>query len=385
MGSQDSPFEERYAMRTNRLHVLSKLMTLALVAVVAAACSSTSSADASVFDQARDLGQDLNRAVSATQDAVTGYAEPQFAARAIDRAATTSRRLAETATNVRSQELRSATSELVSVANRIVTQLAQGEVESAESLRANSFVPLASQIAQLKGSLPATSQTPDSSGGQAIAAAFGLIVLVVGAVAALLVRGRKRPVEAGTKSGESRTTTPTSTNQGPERNWNQPHPLYPGQSRSEPSVSANADIARTTRMRPIDIELRSLLEATIDQAREREWFVSLVCPEVHISGDPVRVQRAILATLGNAFLEGAELVGIVVDVVDGRVLLSIGHDAAIDDQKAKNIAERLAGQLSSALDESELGWSVAADGEIYLTTVSAGAAKDIEAGAEVSV
>lgn len=366
--------------------MLSKLTTLVLIVVVTAGCSSTTSTDASVFDQVRDLGQDLNRAVSATQDAVTGYAEPQFAARAIDRASSTSRRLAETVTNVQAQELRSPTNELVSVANRIVTQLAQGDVQGAEALRANSFVPLASEIAQLKGSLPATTQTPASSGGVSVmTAAYVIVVLTIGGVAAFLMRGRKRTAEEAKPAAEDRSRKPTPAEQRRERAWNEPHGLYADQRPADPALGDNPDIARTTRMRPVDIELHALLEATIDQAREREWMVSLVCPDVHIAGDPVRVQRAILAALGNAFLEGAELVGIVVDVVDDQVLLSIGHDAPIDDEKAETIAIRLADQLAYALSQEELGWSVASDGEIYLTTVSAGSERVIETGAEVSV
>ena len=371
-------------MRINRSHMLSKLTTLVLAALVATGCSSTASTDASVFDQVRDLGQDLTRAVAATQDAVTGYAEPQFAARAIDRASSTSRRLAEAVGNVQAQELRTATSEAVSVANRIVTQLTQGDVQGAESLRANSFVPLASQIAQLKGTLPATTQTPDSSGVAGMTAAYVVVVLVIGGVAAFLMRGRSDQSDESAKAPEDRPKTATRQAEQRDRSWDEPHPLYADQAQTEPTLSESADVARTTRMRPVDIELHALLQATIDQAGERDWMVSLVCPDIHIAGDPVRVQRAILAALGNAFLEGAELVGIVVDVVDGQVLLSIGHDAPIDDQKAENIAVRLADQLAHALNEDELGWSVAADGEIYLTTVSAGAGRVLEAGAEIS-
>jgi len=185
--------------------------------------------------------------------------------------------------------------------------------------------------------------------------------------------------------GDDRPTVEkTPREPGLERTWSEPPPLYAADPGVESSAVESTDTARTTRMRAIDIDVHSVLEATIDQAREREWMVSLVCPEVHISGDPVRVQRAILAALGNAFLEGAELVGIVVDVVDDQVLLSIGHDAPIDDQKAEEIAIRLANQLALAVDQPELGWSVASDGEIYLTTVSAGAARVLEAGAEIS-
>jgi hypothetical protein len=353
--------------------MLSKLPMLALIALVVAGCSSTTSADAAVFDQARDLGQDLNQAVAATQDAVTGYAEPQFAGRAIDRASSASRQLAQTAASIQSTELRAATTELVSVANRIVTQLTQGDVQGAETLRANGFVPLASEIAQMKGTVPATTQSPSSSSGSSIAIAFMIVVLVIGGVAVLLRRARSRPAAVDSKSGDERPTIASPVKrQGGERTWSEPHPLYSAEAVVESPSAENTDTARTTRMRAIDIDLHSLLEATIQQAKEREWMVSLVCPQVHVSGDPVRFQRAILAALGNAFLEGAELVGIVVDVIDDQVLLSIGHDAPIDDSKAEEIAVRLANQLALAVDRPELGWSVAADGEIYLTTVSAG-------------
>jgi hypothetical protein len=383
--SHYEPPNEQQVMHINHPHMLRTLTTLALVAVMAAGCSTTSASDASVFDQVRDLGQDLNRAVSATQDAATGYAEPQFAARAIDRASNASRRLAETTADIQAQELRTPTSDLVSVANRIVTQLTQGDVQGAETLRANSFVPLASQIAQMKGTLPATTQTPTPTDGTSIGVAFVIIVLVVGGVAAWLVRARKRPSAATTETVDEQPTAPSPEHRRSQRAWDQPHPMYPDASPTEPAVSENADSARTTRMRPIDIELRSLLEATVEQAREREWKVSLICPEVRVAGDPVRVSRAILAALGNAFLEGAELAGIVVDVVDDEVLISIGHDAPIDDQKATDIAVRLANQLAHALNREESGWSVAADGELYLTTVSAGAGRVIETQAGVSV
>lgn len=364
--------------------IVKQLSGFALVAIMATGCSSAPSADASAFDQVRDLGQDLNRAVSATQDAATGYAEPQFATRAIDRASTSSRQLAETAIQVQTPDLRSATGQLVSIANRIVTHLTRAEVQEAESLRASSFVPLASQIAQMKATVPASSLTQNPSNGSSIGVAFVVVAFVVGGVAWLLMRGRNRPVGGDVNPGSSRPAEPAQTTSDPEWNWDEPHPLYATAQESEPGRSDGVDSARATRMRPIDIELRSLLESTIDHAREREWLVSLVCPEVHISGDPVRVQRAILATLGNVFLEGAELVGIVVDVVDGQVLVSIGHDAPIDDPAAEDIADRLANLLAMAIDHGEPAWSVAADGDVYLTTVSAGRERVLDKGAGVS-
>jgi hypothetical protein len=137
-------------------------------------------------------------------------------------------------------------------------------------------------------------------------------------------------------------------------------------------------------MRPIDVELRSLLESTIEQAGGREWSVELVCPEVHISGDPIRISRTILAMLGTAYLEGARRVGIIVDVTDDMVKLSIGHDAPIDDATAEHIAERLETQLANALGKDELGWSVTADEEIVLTTVPLGVSLGVALPEEIS-
>lgn len=353
----------------SRPSIVIQFLALALVIVVVARFSTGSSSDTIVYDQARDLQQTVSQAIAATNDAVIGAGSPQLAAEAIDRASSASRQLAENRARAESAQLRSLATQTVSAADQIVAQLSRGAVARAEELRTERLVPLASEMARLKGSQPAATQTPGSNGTMIL---IGSAIALVVAGSAVLFRQRHR------NAGGSADTMPHG------RKRDEANPFYDDQVRNEPTVSESADIARTTRMRPIDIDLQSLLASTIEQARERDWTVSLVCPEVRISGDPVRVQRAILAALGNAFLEGAELVGIVVDVVDGQVLVSIGHDAPIDDQKAESIATRLADQLAAALDEPELGWSVAADGEIYLTTIAA-AQRVTHTGAEIPV
>lgn len=358
-------------MHTNRSQIAKQAMALALVAVFAAGCASTPSADASIFDEALDLGQDLNLAVSATKEVVSGGAEPASAARAIDQASAASRQLAFTAAGVQTPKLATAADVLASLADRIVTELTQADVERAESLYETSFVPLASQFAEMKRDLPSSALTTGPPGGFGLVAFVITVLFVAGAT---VVRDRRRR-----RSVDHRTRASSKPADQRARSWGDPQvPTSPPPVEQLPGDAA--DWARATRIRPTDIELRSLLVSTIDQAEEREWAVSLVCPtEVQISGDPVRVQRAILATLGNAFLFGAERAGIVVEVPDGRVLLSIGHDAPIDDPTAQAIAIRLANQLAAALGEPAVDWSVAADDDIYLTTVAAGSAQFAEA------
>jgi hypothetical protein len=128
---------------------------------------------------------------------------------------------------------------------------------------------------------------------------------------------------------------------------------------------------RTGMMRAVDFDLRTLLETTIEQLHEHEWEVALVCPPVHISGDPIRLQRVLAAAVGAAKLRGADQVGLAVEVADGEVLLTIGDDAPAESLGAvAEVAERLARQVGSALgiDEAEISWI--ADDEVTLFTVS---------------
>lgn len=278
---------------------------------------------------------------------------------------------------------------MVSIADAIVALVSAGDIRAAEEVRANRLVPVASEIAQLKRTLGITTAGSDPSNGLGVAIAVVLVLVVVGGVAVFLRRSRKHESEATASTEEARPARPPSQaatqEHRPEREWDEPHPSHPQQmAQLEPEAHEEQDTARTRRIRPREVELHSLLASTIEQIRDRDWVVSLVCPEVHISGDPIRVQRTILAAIGNAFLEGAERVGIIVDVIDGQVLVSIGHDAQVDDDTANDIAARLANQLAPALGIDELGWSVTSDGEIFLTTVSAGRSLATTAEAETA-
>ena len=349
-----------------------RMFTLALVVLTATGCSAPASGGATVYDQARDLGQDVSQAVAATQSAVTGSGRSEFAAEAIERAASASRQLAATTSRLQAPELRAAAIEMVSIADDIVARLTAGQVSQAEDLRANQLVPVASRIAELRRVLPDSVATPaaaDVSGGTNLPIAATLTILVVTGLVVLLLKGSTRESDPARTPTENRKQF---RRENPERNWNAPHPLYEPAAPAEPA-NGEGDTTRTTRIRPIDVELQSLLTSTVEQALERDWEVTVVCPEVHISGDPIRIQRAILAALGNAYLGEPERVGIVVENEEGHVKLSLGHDAPFDETTTEDLAVRLTNQLGYALGVPDLEWSVAYEGEISLITVELGA------------
>ena len=377
------PTEERHHMRMSRASIVTLFLALAFVVVLAARFSATSSSDAVVYDQARDLQQAVSQAVAATNDVVIGAAQPQFAASAIDQASSASRQLAETRVRLESAQLRTLATQMVSAADQVLAQLSRGAIDRAEELRANRLVPIASEIAQLKRTQPEITDENGWVTGASRALAVALVLVVVWGVAATLTRGRNRPKAPAGSNDPDRNAPDGAKEHRSDRGWSDPHPLYGDAELGEAEID-NSDDARATRMRPIEVELRSLLESTIEQARDREWSVDLVCPEVHISGDPIRVSRTILAVLGTAYLEGARRVGIVVEAPDDLVRLSIGHDAPIDDATAEHIAVRLESQLANALGMDELGWSVTSDGEITLTTVPLGISVLARAGAEIT-
>ena len=112
---------------------------------------------------------------------------------------------------------------------------------------------------------------------------------------------------------------------------------------------------------------------------------SAVCPVVHISGDPIRVQRAVVAALGNVYLGGPGRVGMIVEEEDGRVKLSIGHDAPMDEATTEDLAVRFANQLELALATLDLTWTVAHDDEISLITIALGASLPVSSQAPATV
>ena len=385
------PSESDFEMYPISLRRLSRLSALVLIALLVVGCSVDDPATSQdkVYDQARDLGQSLSEASAATQDANTGFADPGFAARAIERAASESRTLASIATQVEAPPIRNLTADMVTVADRAIMALSSGDVQQAERIRTTEFVPLASQLADLKRTLPASASAtePSSIGSSLTISVFVVAAIVAGAL--MYLRGRAKAVAAGEKAEPGTTTSSQRSPHDADqlRAWDAPNPLYGPPPSEEYSAPDDSDAYRSTKVRPIDVELRELLESTLEQVGDRGWDVdvTLVYPVVHISGDPIRVQRAVLAALGNVYLGGPGRVGIIVEEEDGRVKLSIGHDAPMDEATTEDLAVRLANQLELALATLDLTWTVAYDDEISLITIALGASLPVSSEAPATV
>ena len=115
-----------------------------------------------------------------------------------------------------------------------------------------------------------TTVAADVSGGTDLPIAATLTVLVVAGLVALLLKGRTRASDPARTPTENRKHSPTEKpERRPERDWNAPHPLYEPPASAEPA-NTEGDTTRTTRIRPIDVELQSLLASTVEQALERD-------------------------------------------------------------------------------------------------------------------
>jgi hypothetical protein len=95
------------------------------------------------------------------------------------------------------------------------------------------------------------------------------------------------------------------------------------------SAEEHPETPGTTRPRPRTIDLQGVLENVADQMRADGWEVSVVCPAIRLSVDPLRLLSVVIGAVGAAVLRGAEHTGIVVEVIDDEVvMMSIGDDGA---------------------------------------------------------
>ena len=156
-----------------------------------------------------------------------------------------------------------------------------------------------------------------------------------------------------------------------ERKWSEIPPLLTDPTTDEP-LRDDPDANRSTRARTMNVDLRGLLMTALHQVKDYGWDMSIVCPEVQITADPVKLRNAVVAALGTAFLGGAQRVGIVVEDLEGDVLLTIGRDAPPNRSDAEEFVERFTTQVSLALGVDELESSLIDDEDVSLMSVSLG-------------
>ncbi len=371
-------------MRPRRAKRLPRIWALALVVVLVAGCSSAAEPHQQLFDDAGALASALLEAVATGREAQAGFSDPGTAATSLTSASSASGRLESTAAQIDSITERNLGLEMAIVANQVVALLAAGDVQAAERTRVGSFVPLAAELFAEYEMSPSERERSGLFTGSNLAI-FAAIILVIAAVV-LVSRGSNRVGGFGATADKPQQHRHSQGDHGPGRTWDAPHPLY---ASSEPEVASphdEGDAYRSAKIRTLEVELHELMVSTLDQVKDRGWDVSLVCPTVHISGDPIRIQRAVLAFLGNAYLAGAQRVGIVIDDTEDGVRLSIGHDAPFEDADAEDVTSRLVGQLGQAVGNEDLDWSLIGDEDVYLATVSLGHAlplklEPVESGA----
>ena len=346
--------------------IMRGVSTLALLGVLAG-CSGGGPSDTvgQVAEQTRSLGSTLSNAIDTANDASIGFTDDAARAGAIASADAAVQRLTETVRSIGDPNLRLLAQDVARTAGLVVDELRRGNVAAAARLRVDQFVPLASQLTAMRPGSAGT-ETSDRSQSQSpdLIVPATLAVLVVLAVAWFLTRRARHGHDPGQPADRRSNAT-----RAPARAWNEPHPLY-AQDAAAGAPSAGMETRRSGMMRTVDFELKTLLDSTVEQLREHGWEASVVCPSVQLSGDPVRLQRALSAAVGTAKLRGADQVGLAVEVVGGDVLLTIGDDAPVEPDEATEFADRLADQVGAALGRQDVVVSWMSDDEVTLFTVS---------------
>jgi hypothetical protein len=345
---------------------------LALVALLAAGCSDDgSAAREQANEHVAQLGDAIAEAIILSYQAASGEVEPQRATVAVAAVRTVSQSLAETAVELEpASQLRA--QELVELANQALLWVAQTEYELAEKLRLEEFGPLAVEFAELPidpgAPVVATSTTPLPRGTAitvlAVIAAVGVFLAIrykTGKAEDPVLRARQRQAE---RSG--------ATNTPKQRTWSEIPPLFTDDPGPTEEPVGDSDLNRSTKARAMEVDLKGLLMTALHQVKDYGWDMSIVCPDLHIMADPVKLRHAVLAALGNAFLSGAQRVGLVVEDLEGDVLLTIGRDAPPDEGEANEFAERFANQVQVALGVDQVESSLITDDEVSLMSVSLG-------------
>ncbi len=353
---------------------LLRSLLLVVLAIVVVGCADAESATRErATEEVSALGDALADAVLLSYQASQGREEPDAGTNAVNEARTLTLQLSETSSSLEA-EAQTLSLELVELANRAIVWVAQSEYERAEKLRLEEFNPAAEQFnAALDApdaepvAVAASTSTSTSWNSRAIAALSGIAMLGAlvyaryrrGDVPDPVVEARKRKAERSGRAHEPK-----------ERKWSDITPLADEPLEETPTDAA--DSGRFTKARTMEVELRDLLMTALHQIKDYGWDLSVVCPDLKIMADPVKLRHAVLAALGNAFLGGARRAGIIVEDLEGDVVLTIGRDAPPNSKDAEDFAERFSSQVMLALGEDDHEWSFIADDEVSMMSISLG-------------
>ena len=345
---------------------------LTLLALTVVGCSTGPTVTEQAGQSVSELEAVLAEAVILSYQASQGRTEPDAGTAAVTEARALTLQLSETSASLEG-EAQALSLDLVDLANQAIRWVGQSEYERAEKLRLEEFNPMAEQFnavltAPATEPVAAAVASPTSwSSGKAIAALSGIAVI------GLLVYARYRrgdvpdPVVEARKRKAERSGRP---HEAIDRRWSDITTFV--ETPIEAIPSEGEDLGRSTKARTMEVDLRELLMTALHQIKDYGWDMSIVCPELKVMADPVKLRHAVLAALGNAFPGGAQRAGIIVEDLEGDIVLTIGRDAPPSSEDAEGFANRFANQISLALGESDHEWSFIADEEVSMMSVSLG-------------
>ncbi len=339
---------------------------LALIAIALVGCSGPSPTEQASLE-VNALTDALAEAVMLSYQATRGEVEPDAGTRVVGEARTISLALNEVAASL-DPASQTAAYELTEMANETLALIGQTEYELAEKLRLEEFNPAASEfLTALAGSGEHSAPTSAWSSRKAIFALGGIALGAVFVAAVFWSGARPDPVVEAERRRAERSGLQTKPI---ERTWSEVPPVFAEAEATRPEMPDDHEAGRV--VRSIEIPLNRLLMTALFQVKDHGWDMSVVCPELSIVGDPVRLRGAIMTALSTAFRSGARQVGIVVEDLDGEVLLTIGRDAPPAHEEAERLTSQFVEQIAWALDVDGVESSLISDDDVSLISVALG-------------
>lgn len=193
----------------------------------------------------------------------------------------------------------------------VLALLAQGEAAQAANAQKGDLAAVADD---LRASLVRkAASVPESAGtttpvGQIIGAGI-LVVVALATLRWLVMRGTSHgsvPEPVASAASAARAQLPALSQE-----------------------SAQGQEARAGRPTPRSADLRGVIEAAVASVENTGWRIAVHAPEMDVLVDPLRLRTVLGNLLMSATLHGARHIGVVAELDDGKVYISIGDDGDI--------------------------------------------------------
>jgi hypothetical protein len=313
---------------------------MASILAILSACTPTTHSDrpGTLQDSGLRLSESLAVAVRATDEARSGVAPAEAGRDAIARSDDALGQFARASNATGGAATVSAAGDMLRSAGKVIELLEDGDPIAAEAVRSSEFIPAWTGLARSpsRSTEPIAVGTPtdpeDRPSARTLVLASLLFIATIGATG-LPERGSPRHSRSGRRKRIDETTET-------------------GDEAIEPEAMAGLlNVQRISPSpRPCRLRLDKALDAIVGNFDPIRSQITVMCPEVEMNFDLFRFRRVISDAICSALLRGAGRVGIVVDDMGDRAVISIADDTGHLEDAGSDA------YLSSFVETAASGW-----------------------------